>query len=184
MISEVLHTDEIMLSVLGIAITIGMIVGAAVYPYISRKLNSRLIASLGGYSLALFYFTFLLVGRFITSTIIMYIIISLISFTVGIAISLLSSFCSVEFVKNIEEEYMARTSAIFGAVCVAAMPVVSFLVSAVAGFTSTAVLFLVAGILDIVICINLCSKKRFQFMLKEKTEAVSDEKEFSDSSAC
>lgn len=183
LISEVLHTNEVMLSVLGGSITIGMIIGATAYPYISRKLSSRLIASFGGYSIAVFYFSFLITGKFITSEILLYVTIALVSLVFGIAVSLFSSFCNVEFMKSIKPEYMARTSAIFGAGCVAAMPVVSFIVSAVAGFASTAVLFLAAGILDVIICIYLCGKKRFQLMKPEEEEQEDNGDEVGDSTA-
>lgn len=168
LVSEVLHTSEVMLSVLGCMFSIGMIVGAAFYPYINKKLSNRMIASLGGYSIAAFYFAVILVGRFITLEVLMYIIISLIALEAGIAISLLSSFFNIEFVKSIEEQYMARTASIFGAACVAAMPVVSFLVSVVAGFVSTGVIFMIAGAVDVIICINLCSKKRFLALKREE----------------
>lgn len=184
LVSEVLKTNEIMLSVLGIAFAIGMISGATIYPYVCRKFSKYAIASVGGYSIAVYYLTFVLVGRYVNSAIIMYTIISVVSFVVGIAISLLTSLFQVEFVKNIEEEYMARVSAIFGAVCVAAIPVVSFLVSILAGFVPTVVLFLITGVLDILICLGLCSKNRFPVMKEDAMEGVEDGKEIGDSSTC
>jgi MFS-type transporter involved in bile tolerance (Atg22 family) len=183
LISEVLHSGEIMLSVLGVAIAIGMIFGAAVYPYLSNKLNQRIIASLGGYSIGVFYLMFVVLGRFVVSVIATYIIVSLVSFIVGVAVALLSSFCNVEFVKNIQGDYIARVSSIFSACCVAAVPVVSFIISILAGFTPTIVLFLVAGILDFIICFSLCSKKRFVAMKKEEAEGNNGEK-IADSTAC
>lgn len=184
LISEVLHSTEIMLSVMACALTIGMILGAGVYPYLSRKLNSRIVASLGGYSIGLFYFSMIVVGRFITSAILMYILMALISFIVGVAVSLLSSFLGVELVKSIEEQYLARISSIYGAACVAAMPVVSFLISAIAGFTPTWLIFVISGVLDIIICINLCSKKKFLALKKDVKEEDINEETIGDSQAC
>lgn len=169
-ISQVLGTGEIMLSVISISITIGMLVGAVCYPYISQKIKGRSITMIGGYSIALIYLGIVLVGRFIASHTIKYVIISLIIFVAGFAISLFSSYVSVEFVKNVEERFLARTSALFGAVCVAAMPLVSFFISLIAGFVSTEFIFLAAGILDIVICIYLCNKKRFEAINKKDSE--------------
>jgi MFS family permease len=174
LVREVLGAGEIMLSVLQISITLGMIIGATVYPYISRKLSRHAIASLGGYSIAVYYFTFVFAGNYVDSVLILYIIISVVSFAVGIAVSLFSSLCSVEFVKNIESAYMARVSAIFGATCVAAIPVVSLIISALAGVVSTIVLFFVAGVLDVIICISLCNKKRFRTMKEDKMEGLLD----------
>jgi MFS family permease len=172
--SEVLHADEYMLSVLGITLSIGMLVGAVLYPYISRKLSKWMITCLGGYSIALFYFGFVLIGRFINSILLTYLCVSVVAFIVGLAISLLTSLCNIEFMKNVEEEYLARTAAIFGAGCVAAMPVVSFIVSAVVGFTSTQTLFIIAGTLDILICLRLCRRKIFQSMNDKNKEKLAN----------
>lgn len=175
-ISELLGAGELMMSVLSTALSIGMIVGASVYPYISRRMSKRAILATGGYSIALFYFSFILAGNFLSSELAKYIVIAVVSFVVGAAISLLSSMCSVEFIKNVKEEYLARSSALFGAICVAAMPVASLIVSVVSGFTSTAVLFIISGILDILICTILCSKRMFRRVEKERAGDSIDEK--------
>lgn len=159
-----------MLSVLGISISVGMIIGAALYPYISRRIKNRTIVILSGYSIGINYFSFLLVGQFVGSIICRYVIVSAVTFYLGFTIALLSGMSSVEFIKNVKEEYLARTSALFGALCVAAMPVVSFIISALAGFASTGVLIAVAGALDIVFCMGLCRKK--YFVDEGKTEEV------------
>ncbi len=184
LISEVLKVNEIMLSVLGFAITTGMIAGAASYPYLSNKLNKRGIASFSAYSIGVYYLIFVIVGRFITSKPLIYILISISSFIVGTAVALLSTFCNVEFVKNIQVEYIARVSSIFSASCVAAIPVVSFLVSVLAGFTPTVVLFLIAGIIDIIVSTMLIRKKRFAAMDLEETEDILSGEEVADSTAC
>lgn len=175
LISEVLHSGEVMMSILSAALSVGMIIGATIYPYLSRKFSKRLIIIIGGYSIGLFYFSFLFAGRFIRSAILMYIVVAVVAFVVGASISLLSSLCSVEFIKNVKEEYLARSSALFGAVCVAAMPVASFIVSAVAGFTSTAMLFAISGVLDIIVCIILCRKKLFIKIEKVRTDVMINE---------
>jgi hypothetical protein len=172
LISEVLKVNEIMLSVLGFAISVGMIVGAASYPYISSKLSKRGIASFSAYSIGGYYLTFVIAGSFITSEVLIYILVSITSFIVGAAVALLSTFSSVEFIRNIQGEYIARVSAIFSSCAVAAIPVASFLVSILAGFTPTIVLFLIAGIIDIIISVVLCQKKRFAGMNQGETEVV------------
>jgi MFS family permease len=180
LVSEVLKVNEIMLSVLGFAISTGMIVGAAIYPYISSKLSKRGVASLGAYSIGIYYLTYVIAGIFINSEALIYILVSITSFVVGVAIALLSTFCNVEFIRNIQGEYIARVSALFGACCVAAVPVVSFLVSILAGFTPTVVLFLIAGIIDIIVSILLCGKKRFAAMKQEEVEDITSGEEVED----
>ena len=184
LISEVLKAEEAMFSVLGIAITLGMIMGAAIYPYLSNRLSKRLIASLGGYSLGAYYLVMVLLGHLNTSRITGYVMVSILSFLLGVTFSQLTSFCNVEFIKNIPGEYIARVSSIFSACCVAAIPVISFLIGILAKFTPTAVLFLVAGIVDITICIWLCGKKRFTGMEQKKEEEIANGEEATDSTAC
>ena len=161
MVSEVLHSGEVMLSVQSISVSAGMIIGAAAYPYLSRLLSYHRIISIGGYSIAFFYLSLVTAGRFITSTLLLYFIISVVSLWFGAAIAMLNSFSQVERTKNIESAFMARVVAIMSAACVAAMPVASFLIGAFAKFTPTIILFFAAGILDILVCMILCTKKRF-----------------------
>lgn len=184
LVSEVLKVGQVMLSVLGVSITIGIVIGAALYPFLSSKLSKHLIASIGGYAIAVFYLMFVVIGYFVSSPRLIYCIVSIISFLVGIAVALLTSFFNVEFMKNIQVEYIARVSAIFGACAVAAIPVTAFFVSILAGFTPTVVLFLLAGVLDIIICIGLCNKKRFIAMDQGETEVNKDGEEAADSAEC
>jgi MFS family permease len=184
LISEVLKVDEIMLSVLGTALSLGMVIGAAIYPYMSSRLSNRTIASFGSYSIAGFYLMFVVVGGLVDSARLIYCIVSFTSFLVGCAIALLSSFFNVEFMKNIQADYIARVSAIFSACGTAAIPVTAFFVSILAEFTSSIVLFLIAGILTILICLVLCNKKRFQVLNQGATEVNENEEKAADSAAC
>ena len=183
LISEVLKVNEVMLSVLGFAITVGMIVGAVGYPYLSNKLSKRGIACLCAYSIGVYYLMFVMTGSFITSKVAIYILVSITSFVVGAAVAIFSTFSHVEFVKNIKGEYIARATALFSACGVAAIPVVSFLVSILAGFTPTVVLFLIAGIIDIIVSTMLCSKKRFVAMNQAETEDITSGEEIADITA-
>jgi len=172
LISEVLKMKELMLSVVSTTISVGMILGATVYPYIGRKLSKRLIVIVSGYSIGIYYFSFIIAGSLISNDIAKYILIGFTSAFVGAAISVLSSMTSVEFMKSVKEEYLARSASLSNALCTAAMPVASFIVSAVAGFTSTAVLFIISGILDIIICTFLARKKYF---VKINEESIGDD---------
>ena len=184
LVSEVLHTDERMLSVLSIGITIGMICGAVCYPYLSNKISKKIIISLAGYSIAMYYISLVVVGQYITNTAILYLLIFLTSFLVGIAISLLTSFYGIEFMKSTDTAYLARVSSIFGACCVAAIPVGSFVVSVLAGFVSTQIIFLIAGILDIIVCLVLCSKKKLSFLEAAQKERTENGTQITDTAAC
>jgi len=161
LISEVLQLGELMLSVVSTTVSVGMIIGATLYPFIGSKVSKRAIVISSGYSIGLYYFAFIVVGHFIAVDSAKYILIGIFSVVVGAVTSILSSMTSVEFMKHVKEEYLARSTSITNAICTAAMPLASFVISAVAGFTSTAVLFIISGILDFIICAILARKKYF-----------------------
>ena len=69
---------------------------------------------------------------------------------------------SVEFMKNIDENYLARVGALFNAGCVAAIPVVSFIISGLTKFISTSVLFIIAGICGVFATILLYTPKKMK----------------------
>lgn len=172
LISEVLHSGEVLLSVLSLTITAGMISGAAIYPYIRSRLSSYAIVSIVSYSIGAYYFALILVGRFVPPGILTYITVTVSSMLFGVAVALANSFVNVEFMKNIREDYIARVFSILGALCVAAMPAVSFIISIFAKKVSTEVLFLAAGLFDILVCILLCRKHRFT----DKDNNIEEEK--------
>lgn len=160
LISEVLHTTEYMLSVLGITISLGMIVGSVLYPILANKISKRAIVMMGGYSIAIYHIILILAGYLSEHVILMYIVVSLSSLITGICVSLMMTLVNIEFMKKVEETYLARVGALFNSVCVAAIPVVSFLATVLAKGLSTKVIFMVTGICGILICMIFCSKKK------------------------
>ena len=185
LVSEVLHSNEIMLSVLSLGITLGMIVGAVLYPYISSRVSRRAIICICGYAIAGYYLSLVAVGQFIHLALLSYMAVAVSSFLLGTAIAIANTFAGVEFMKAIEESYIARVTSILNASVVAAMPLVSFMISGLAGFISTGEIFLGLGILEIAICFVLFSKKRMTAIEVEQKEGVSEiEGEINDSQVC
>ena len=185
LVSEVLHSNEMMLSVLSLGITLGMIVGAILYPYFSTLISRRAILYICGYSIAGYYISLVAVGQWIQSAALKYIIIAVASFLIGAAIAIANTFAGVEFMKAIEENYIARVSSIMNAVTVAAMPIVSFIIGAISGIVSIREIFFALGILDIILCIILFSKHRIAAMDYVQNERVEvSEGETEDTEAC
>lgn len=183
LVSEVLHSNEIMLSVMNLGLTLGMIVGAVVYPYISTVISRYAIVCFGGYSIGVYFISLVILGKFIHVAILNFIIVAIVSFILGLAIALVNTYANIEFMKVIEEGYIARVSAIMSAGCVAAMPVVSFIISGMTKLASTGKIFLVVGLLDFLVCLVLFGKKRFTAM-NEQNERSENEGQISDSEAC
>lgn len=185
LVSEVLHSNEVMLSVINLGITIGMIVGAIFYPYISIRISRRAILYICGYSIAGYYLSLVAVGAWIQLAALKYMMIAVVSFLVGTAIAIVNTFAGVEFMKAIKESYIARVTSIMNATNVAAMPMVSFVLSAITGMVSIGGIFLGLGILDIFICIILFSGRRIAVMDQVQEERVEvREGEIEDSKVC
>ncbi|MDF2486899.1 MAG: transporter, partial [Herbinix sp.] len=128
LVKELLQQGEYMLSLLSFSITIGLGVGSAFYPFIAKRMSTRLIVLFGGISLSFYYFILVLCGYFSTHVIVIYLICTASSFLTGAVLSLLTSALSVQFMKQVEPEYLARAGAILSAGCVGAMPIVSFII--------------------------------------------------------
>ena len=66
---------------------------------------------------------------------------------------------SVASVKYVNQEYLARTSGIMSAASIAAMPVLSFIISGLVSFVTTAQCFIFAGVCALLECIWILKNK-------------------------
>lgn len=183
LVSEVLRSNEIMLSVLSLGITLGTILGAVFYPYISRIVSWRAMLRICGYTIAGYYLSIVVAGRLIERAPIQFIIIGAISLLLGTAIAIANTFAMVEFMQSIEESYIARVTSIMSASCVAALPLVSLILSVLAGFITTKAIILGFGFLGIIICMAIYSKKKFDIMEKERIEVKGNEEKLTNNEA-
>ncbi len=156
-----------MLSVVGIAFSIGAIIGSAIVPMISEKFSAKnilvicgLVLGGGMYALSL--------GRYLGGAVIPgYLLVSTCYIVISIATSVLSGVLSVMFVKVVDQSYLARAGAIFNASATAATPVGSVLVSVMALKLNPALLIAVSAVLAIVLFV-LVGVSNLRFEMKEE----------------
>ena len=156
-----------MLSVVGIAFSIGAIVGSAIVPMISEKYSAKnilvicgLVLGGGMYALSL--------GRYLGGAVIPgYLLVSTCYIVISIATSVLSGVLSIMFVKVVDQSYLARAGAIFNASATAATPVGSVLVSVMALKLNPALLIAVSAVLAIVLFV-LVGVSNLRFEMKEE----------------
>lgn len=160
--SEILSGGAEVLSVLGITLTLGMMIGTAVYPMLGKFINSKGYLGFCCWGIGLYYIGFVVCKPLYVSKIFMYSYVALSSFLCGIVIAVFMTFLNVEFVKRTKEEYLARAAGIMGALSVASVPIASLLVSALAVVITTEYLFVFAGVLAIAICPFLVRNKAFK----------------------
>lgn len=153
LVSDVLGQGGEMLSLIGIVVAVGSLVGSVCYPMISKKLRvDTLVFTMGLFLSAAI--SLLAAGGLVREYVVLvYVNTGVLSFIIGCSISLLSSMFGVQFMKSVEEEYLARADAICGAVSTAAMPLLSFVMSGIVKFVSVQELIALSGVFCAIIFI-------------------------------
>ena len=173
MSEELLHGGVEILSIFSSAITLGMLLGSFVYPMFTNKIKNGSVLQIVSMGVALFYILLVVAEPLYKSKIFAFGIVAVLSFILGFLISFGNCMSSVLFMKKVDKEYIARASAILVAGCVAAMPVISFIVSAVVVFVSVKTIFLICGVLSVIVTLAF---SRYTYLLDDE-EVVKPESE-------
>ncbi len=80
-----------------------------------------------------------------------YVLTTVMTFVIGMSISVLISALNVQFMKAVSQEYVARVGSIFNAGACAATPAASLAVSALAAFCTVSQIFLFSGAVCVII---------------------------------
>lgn len=174
---EILRSGAEILSVMGIALTIGMMLGSIVYPVIRQRLSGKAVVFLGGVCIGLYYIGLIACKPLYELAWFRYGFVAVMSGLFGLFIMLLMAFMQIEFIKSVEEEYLARASAILTAFGSAATPITSFLVGAITVFISTELVFIVTGSINIFVCLLLLRSKALrQITTAESVNIATEER--------
>lgn len=144
---EILGAGAEILSILGISVTLGMLLGTMVYPLLAKRMNAKGYLALCCSGIGLYYVGFVVCQPLYENGWFLYGYVAVSSFLCGTVVSIFNTFLNVELVKMINEEYLARTASIMSSLSVISVPVVSFLISLVTAMVSTEWLFIIAGVL-------------------------------------
>ena len=176
--NEVIGTGAETISVISIAITLGMLLGTVVYPVLSKFIGKEVFVISGGLCIGLYYLS-VIIGRPLYDNIaITYVYVAFMSFTMGVFVSLLSAFLQVVFIELIDEQYFARAASIMNAMGNAAMPVMSVIVSLLAAWLPTSVIFMVVGAIDVLVCLYLILSHTLSDILGGKKEDRKEESSY------
>lgn len=164
LVEEVLQSGATMLSVISVAATGGIMFGSISYPWVKNYLSARKLFGLCGFGIC-FYYILLVAGRpLYVYELPAYVYAAVWTAFMGCFASWLMTFMNVEFIKKVNEEYLARASGILTAANVASMPVMSFLISAIIGFTGTVVILVGTGIIGGIICVFMARSRELDEM--------------------
>ena len=159
---EVLKADASMLSVISVSATVGMILGSVVYPWIRQRVSQRVIFVLPGIGIGLYYIGLIACMPLYENPVFTYGYVAATTGMLGCFVVWMNTFISVEFIRKVDENYLARCSGIMTAANVASTPIASFVISAVIGFVGTANIFLGVGIFSVIVCMLLVRRPELQ----------------------
>lgn len=169
---EILGGGAEILSIIGIAATVGMLFGSVTYPMMQKFMSDRAIWIVGGLGVTAFYILLPICKPLYTSKLLAYIFTAVFTFILGYTVALVNSHLNVFMVKRIQQDFLARIDGITTALSTASMPVASFLVSAIVAYASTSAIFIASGVFALIV--TIC-------MLFSKTLGESGEKTASES---
>lgn len=159
LVVEVLKQKSEFLSVIGIALSVGMGIGSFFYPYLTQKVKSNMLVYLGGTMIGVFYLCFPLAGRVADCVQLVSIICVLGAVGLGISASILMAVLNVQFMKQVDQDYMARAGSVFNAIGSAAIPIVSMLITSLVAVLDVKIVMIVSGVLSMVLFIGMGIRK-------------------------
>lgn len=148
LVSNVLEQGSELLSAIGTATVIGMFIGSTVFPYVSKK--SSIGNTVFRYGLGLSVSGGILpLGSIVKeNTILVYAITIIAAVGIGFFASVLNTIINVQFLKCVQQDYLARTQSLLGAGSAAAMPVTSVLLGIMVNYISVKNIMIISGILS------------------------------------
>lgn len=143
------------LTAISIAISVGMLLGSAIYQFLPARINNTSILGIGGIFLGVFYITASFVTTLTAALLIKVCIIVAVSFVLGIALAFMNNYMQIYFIKEVSKEYLSRISSISTTITTALSPLTAFAVGLLAAIFETSVIFIIWGIIVIFIFISL-----------------------------
>lgn len=160
------------LSVISIALSLGMLFGAAVYQKFTRIHSNSFILSAGGIIIGFYYIAAFLITKINGNNIwngidLRICLITMASFIVGIALAFMNNYVQIYFIKEVKQEFLSRISSISTTITTALSPITAFAVGILAAVLETSVIFLLCGFLTAIGFLVLsCGLKRISHLEK------------------
>lgn len=152
---EIFGVGSELLSVFGIVFTIGMLISTVVFPYLSERIRPRNLVIVPGICFGIVY-AMLAFGGFAKGNLLLAsIYCGCIALVMAVSVSWINATLSVQFMKKVDEDYLARAASLLNASGAAASPVVSFILTGVLVKVSVSSLFFAAGIAVVCIFIGM-----------------------------
>ena len=147
LVVDVLKGDSGLLSAIGVAMTVGMGMAGFCFPYLAKRMNASRLTVISGLGTSVCEAGLTAGSHFTEHTAALYAVTMLAAFGTGWFIDLLSSTACVQFMKGVEQSYMARASALMNAGGTLAMPFTAVIMSMLVKFVSVRVIIIASGVI-------------------------------------
>ncbi len=169
LVADVLGQESSLLSVIGIAVTVGMGLGSFLFPYLSKRISVRRCIFINGMGLSVLLGMMTAGSFFKEQTLAVCIVTAAVMAGLGFFAGMLCAILGVQFLKCVEENYMARANALFSAGATAAMPLSSVFFGMIVNYVPIRELLIASGIFCGIIFIGIrMAGIRFEEECEEK----------------
>lgn len=163
-VKEVLNGDASVLSVLGVTMSISSLLASISYPKISKKISSRILMVSCAAAIGLFYIGMIAGKPLYITKVGIYGVTASLFFVLGVVVGWVNSFASVQFMKIVDPQYLARCGALLTSLSMGVSPIASFFVSVMARVASISTIYIACGFLAIFVTILLLFSKTLKGM--------------------
>lgn len=125
-ISGLLEAPAYVLSVMSMAVSLGIAIGAFCYPILAKRCPIKPLLCITGISLGVYYLLLIWIASF-TSLFLLTLMIACSSLLFGFSVGNASALSSAYFMRYVEKAYLARMSGVRSAIAGCSMPLLSFL---------------------------------------------------------
>lgn len=159
LVKSVLQQGSQLISIMGITMVIGMMIGSSIFPFLTDRFSVRQRIAIPAMLLGIYYVGTLGGLLFANQVAWVYFFAGVSNFIGGLAVAVANATVSVMFMSTVDEKYMARVSGLMGSLAVAAMPVVSGICSLLALWISVPKMYVIGGTMCAIIGIVIIIKK-------------------------
>ena len=162
-VSTYYHGDATYLSYMSVALSLGSLLGAIIFPSLSKHLSNKTLILVIFPTCAFFYLGLLFAGM-IPFKILSIFVIIVTNFIAGIIVAASNALISVTLMLKTEQSYLSRVSALLNATSQAFVPLTSLAISFLANRISCEKLFLLSAIMIIVMSVLFFLSKRSEVL--------------------
>ena len=155
LVSECFRMDSGLLSVIGVAGSIGAILGASLIPLVSARLSVKKIVIYLGLILGSGIVILPMAGGYLQTASLKYLAAAICFVIMTLSAGLITGVVNIEFVSNVDQRYLARSSAVFVALATASIPVTSMIVGILKTYLETSTLIILCGVSTILFILML-----------------------------